>query len=123
MAFNYAATAATADRLIKRFGTSATLRRTISDAAAYDPATGTVAAPAAVDTVCSAVVIDYDQKMIDGTLIRAGDKRVYMSVIGVGLPLAADLFVWQTVTYTVMTVKPLAPAGVGVLYEIQARTT
>ena len=119
--FDYAKTAATADRLIKRFGTGATLRRTLNDGAAYDPATGTVTVPTVVDTVCSAVVIDYDQKMIDGTLIRNGDKRVYMSVVGVALPLAADLFVWQGVTYSVMAVKPLAPSGVNVFYELQAR--
>ena len=121
--FNYANTAATADRLIKRFGASAILRRVLNDVAAYDPATGTVTAPTVVDTACSAVVIDYDQKMIDGTLIRNGDKRVYMSVVGVGLPLVADLFVWQSVTYACIAVKPLAPSGsIFVLYELQIRT-
>lgn len=122
MSFNYANTAATADRLIKRFGTGATLRRTLNDGAAYDPATATVTAPTVVDTPCSAVVIDYDQKMIDGTLIRVGDKRVYMSAVGVGVPFAGDLFVWQSVTYSVMSVKLLAPSGVNVFYELQVRT-
>lgn len=114
--FNYAATAATASRLLERFGAVATLKRVTQGA--YNASTG---AATASDTEIAtvAVVFDYHQKYIDGTLIMAGDKQAYMDP-GVA-PLQGDKLAWQGVTYTIVAVKPLAPAGTVVLHEAQLR--
>lgn len=122
MSFNYAKTAATADRLIKRFGKTATLRRTLADPSTYNPATGVVAQPVETQTTCSAVVIPYGDKLIDGTLIRQGDKQAFVAVVNVSEPKAGDFLLWEGVSYTVMNSKTLAPAGVNVIYELQVRT-
>lgn len=115
-AFNYANTAATALRLLTRFGASATIKRYAGTA--YDPATGTTT-PTYTDVATTAAVFDYDQKYIDGTLILVGDKRAYLAPAHV--PKQGDKLAWQSVDYTVVAVKAVAPAGVVVLYEAQIR--
>ncbi len=68
---NYPATAATATRLLKRFGAPAVLGR--DGPAVYDPTTGTVA-PTPLTFPTTAAVFAYAQKYIDGTLILQGDQ-------------------------------------------------
>lgn len=115
-AFNYARTAATATRLLTRFGASCTLKR-LADAA-YDPATGT-ATPAVTPFATTAVVFDYDQRQIDGTLIRQGDRRAYMDATVA--PRQGDRLTWQGAELQVVAVRPLSPAGVAFLFEAQLR--
>lgn len=115
-AFNYTATAAAVTRLIERFGAVCVLAQTAD--AAYDPATGT-ATPLVTSSAIVAVVVDYDQKQIDGTLIRQGDRRAYMDASVA--PRQGDVLVWQGARLTVVAVRPLSPAGTAVLYEAQVR--
>lgn len=115
--FNYPGTAATATRLLKRFGAPATLIRA-EGPPVYDPETGQTA-PADVSTPTTAAVFAYDQKFIDGTLILQGDQQAYC-MPGVE-PMQGDRFQWQGKVYTVITVKPLAPAGTPVLFAAQIR--
>lgn len=114
--FNYPATAATATRLLQRFGASCTLVRTTTGA--YDPATGsnTVTTESLATT---AAVFAYDQKYIDGTLILQGDQLAYCAPAVE--PKQGDSFTWQGVTRTVIAVKPTSPAGIPVLFEAQIR--
>lgn len=114
--FNYARTAATASRLLQRFGAVATLKRRAD--ATYDPATGTTA-PTVTPLQTVAVVVDYDAKSIDGTLIRQGDRRAYLDAAVA--PRQDDTLAWQGVDLTVVAVRTLAPAGAAVLYEAQLR--
>ncbi len=121
MSFDYAAIAKDADATIREFGASATLRRIASDSATYNPATGVATQPATSPQKCVAVVFAYPQKMIDGSLIRQGDSQAYVSTVGITAPIVGDQLDWQGTILTVMNVKPLAPAGVQVLYELQLR--
>ncbi|QQP96545.1 hypothetical protein [Lysobacter enzymogenes] len=114
--FNYVTTAATAARLLKRFGAPATIKRTT--VGAYDPETGT--APVTVTSLpTTAAVFAFDQKYIDGTLILQGDQRAYMAPAQ--QPKQGDALAWQGGDYTIVAVKPLAPAGLVVLHEAQIR--
>jgi hypothetical protein len=116
VSFNYASSAATATRLLINFGAVCTLKR--QSAGSYDPATGTDTVT--VSSLASvAVVFDYPQKYIDGTLILQGDKQAYMDP-GV-TPKQGDVLTWQGADYQVIAVKPLSPAGVVLLYEAQLR--
>lgn len=114
--FNYPATAATATRLLLRFGAAAVLVR--KTPGTYDPATGTTPV---TDTILSTVaaVFAYDQNYVDGTLVLQGDHLAYCAP-GVE-PKQGDRFTWNSKTYTVISVKPTAPAGVPVLFEAQLR--
>ena len=114
--FNYPATAATATRLLERFGASCTLVRTTTGA--YDPATGQ-ASVTTESLTTTAAVFAYDQKYIEGTLILQGDQLAYCAPATE--PKQGDSFVWAGVTHTVIAVKPTSPAGVPVLFEAQLR--
>ena len=116
MSFDYAATAATAQRLLLRFGAVCTLRRVT--AGAYDPATGSATTTVSeLSTV--AVVLDYPQRYVDGTLIKQGDKQAFLDRSYA--PAQGDELSWQGVTYQVVNYKAVSPAGVPVLYEAQLR--
>lgn len=114
--FNYPATAATATRLLARFGAACAIKR--QTGTAYDPETSTNV-PTYTDTASTAAVFAYDQKYIDGTLIKQGDQRAYCAPAAE--PKQGDQFVWQGTTYTVVAAKPVSPAGVPVLFEAQIR--
>lgn len=118
--FNYANTAATADRLLKRFGARVEMSRTLPGA--YDPATGGPGAGTTTTQTVTAAVFDYPQRYIDGTKILAGDRQCFLSAVGVNEPLQGDRFTWDGKSMVVVAVKKLAPAGLAVLYELQVRT-
>lgn len=115
-AFDYATSASTARRLLAQFGAPATIKRT--GAAVYNPATGT-SVPAVTQLPTTAAVFAMPQKYINGTLVLEGDQQAYCDP---GVPvLQGDVFNWQGKDYQVVNVKPLAPAGVPVLFEAQIR--
>ena len=116
MSFDYAATAATAQRLLLRFGAACTLRR--STAGAYSPTTG-LAVPTVTELSTVAVVLDFPQRYVDGTLIKQGDKQAYLDPSYA--PAQGDEVTWQGVRYQVVNFKAVSPAGVPVLYEAQLR--
>lgn len=120
MTFNYNASAATAARLIQKFGTAVTMGRSVPGA--YDPATGAPGTPTVTSQTVQAVVLDFPQSYIDGTLIRAGDRRCLVSAVGTTAPLAGDTFTWKGQALVVVQAKELGPAGTAVLYTLQVRT-
>lgn len=116
MSFNYPATAATATRLLQRFGAACTIKHPTGSA--YDPAIGTTV-PTYTSAPSTAAVFAYAQKYIDGTLILQGDQQAYCAP-GVA-PVQGDTMTWAGRDYTVIAVKPTSPAGVPVLFEVQIR--
>lgn len=125
MSFDYSKPALTADRLLKRFGTLALLRR--GAVAVYDPNTGGPSASTSVDEPITACCFDYEEKVIDGSLIQRGDKQAFVSVFAPATgdkllePRAGDAFIWLNETYTIVRHKELSPAGTNVLFEYQVR--
>ena len=115
-AFDYTATAATALRLLTNFGAACTLKR--QTAGAYDTATG-IAAVTSASLSAIAAVFDYPARYIDGTLILQGDYRALMA--SSPAPKQGDILTWNSVDYTVVSAKAIAPAGTLVLYECQIR--
>lgn len=116
--FNYARSAATASRLIARFGQSASIvRSTAGNGPAYDPGE-----PTETTYACTLVVLDYTNSERDGTLILAGDKKVYLSTSGLSIePSLADKISVNGEAHNIISIKPLNPAGTVVMYEIQIR--
>jgi hypothetical protein len=115
-AFDYSRARATAERLIARFGQSATIRRTTRSGPAYDPTT------ASADYPCKAARLAYSDKQIDGSRIRDSDSLVYLSIAGLTIaPTEQDQIIIGGVAHEIVTVKPLSPAGTVVFFEIQAR--
>lgn len=122
MAFDYAKTAATALRLLTKFGQDVVLTREATGA--YDPALS--AAPATVTTETrKAAMFDYDrinfgETLQDGTRIQAGDRRCLMGADG-SAPTTFDSVTAGGVKYPIKVVKTLSPAGTPVLYDMLIR--
>ena len=110
--------AATTLRLLQTYGAPATLKA--STAGAYDPATGS-ASVTIVATAVSAVVFDYPAKLIDGTLIKTGDKQALIAASGAPAPLVNHTLTWQGKDYMIVSVKTTSPAGQPVIHEAQIR--
>lgn len=118
MSFNYARTAATALRLLQRFGATATLTR--PGVSGYDPETGAVTATPVVDG-CTAAVFPYEDKHVDGSLILSTDQQALIAASGLSEPRPGDVLAWGGKGLTVVKAKNLGPSGVMVLYEVQVR--
>lgn len=116
MAFDYANAQATAERLIAKFGQSATLKQTANSGTAYNPTRTTTS------HTCTVVVVDYKNFEIDGTIIKQGDKRVLVSTGGLAVaPAVHDVLAIGGVDHAVLAVMPLDPGGTTVYWELQAR--
>lgn len=123
--FDYGRLARSAKRLIERFGgpidivtTNATVNPTQSWKAgvaepATEPGTG--------------VFTSYEQKFIDGTLIRQGDQKVLVSALGLVFKpdfigyLIRKLPGGINEKWTIVKIKPLNPGDTVVIYIIQVR--
>lgn len=115
-AFDYAAMATTALRLLARFGASATVASKSSGA--YNASTG-VSTVTSTNNTTTAVVLDYAAKYIDGTLILQGDKRAILA--STVAPKQGDTLTFSGETYRFVAVTPIAPAGTPVAYDCQVR--
>lgn len=118
MAFDYISTALDASALLAEFGAPVTLTRITTGV--YDPATGTVVNSGATYTA-PGVKLNYEQRAIDGTNILQGDQRVYLDPLIAVAPQAGDTMTVGTEVFTVVASRPLAPAGIVVLHDIQIR--
>ena len=116
MAFNYANAQATAERLIANFGQSATLSKTVNSSTAYNPTRTTTG------YACTVAVLDYRNAEIDGTLVKRGDKKVYISTDGLTVsPEVHDTLTIGSEVHAILAVMPMSPAGTVVYWEVQAR--
>jgi hypothetical protein len=111
----------TVQRMLAKYGTTATLTTPSDTAATYDTATGTATPAAATSETVTAAVFPYEDKHIDGTLILTGDQRAYVSAQDITAPKPGSVLAWGGKSYTAIRVKALGPAGVNVLYEMQVR--
>lgn len=112
----YTGLQSTALALLTSKGQDVTLRQVSTPA--YDPTTGTVA-PTYTDTVLKAVITNYKQSEIDGTLIQQGDKRAILP--STLTPKTGDLVVISGVSHTVIQVEIISPAGEPVIHKAQIR--
>lgn len=67
-----------------------------------------------------AIAEAYRQDMIDGTLIRAEDRRVMIEAV-TPAPTTADRLTIGGVEYEIVRVDPEAPAGVALYFVCQCR--
>ncbi len=96
MTFNYAATAATADRLLKRFGTTLSFER--DSEPEYDPGTGNAAstllewtAIAAILPASKGTIEAFDVRLENGTLIESKLRALLISAVSsVRMPVPGD---------------------------------
>lgn len=119
MAFDYASIAKEVSSLLVDFGQSVTLtNKSVGD---YEVATG-ASTVTSTEQAAIGVVFDYGTKNIDGVLIKAGDKQLYIASVGISAPKVNDTITIGGVIYTITLVKSINPAGTPVLYECNIRS-
>ena len=115
----YERLAATASRLVERFGSPITLTK--STRAEYDPTAGEFLDSSARTYTGYGVRTEYRANEIDGTRIQSGDARVYLSIVVGAQPATGDVLTIEGARYAVLECRPLQPGPVVVLYDVQAR--
>lgn len=115
----YSETAAIAHEVLREFGAPVTLTRSV--ACAYDTLTGTTAAPTVTVYTGVGAAFEYAQRDYDGTLIKRGDQRVYLSTVGIIRPQTGDTLMIGGALFNVVASRPLQPALVSVLFDVQVR--
>ena len=123
MAFDYSEIATSVDEILTEFGQSVTVSR--KTAGTYDEETGIAAVSTSTQTVIGAV-FEWNNKDVDGTLVRDGDMKLLLSpktTAGATLtrPAANDQVTIGGKAYSIVAVKPLSPAGTAVMYECNIR--
>lgn len=115
----------TAAELLTEFGQAVTLTHVA--AGTYNTATGVTAAATTTTQTGVAVEDDYSAHSIDGTLIKAGDKKLYLSPLNsdgaqITPPIAEDTAALASgAPWTIKNVTPVQPGGTPVLYVLQVR--
>lgn len=116
MSEDWSAVAAEVAAAIAEVGFAATLKRPdTGPATPWDAATVIPGAEIPV-TILSDT---YDLRHIDGTLIRAQDRRIMMASTVV--PTENDRLIIAGVTHQIVRVTTLEPGGIALLFEVQAR--
>lgn len=129
--FDYDKSAATALRLLTKFGREITLKRiTPGEGPAYNPGpsiTVTYKAIAAVLPASQGTIEAFDNRLEGGTLIDEKLRFVLMApqIVRVSeegpdtiAPLSLDVLNFDGYDWTVIGSTPLSPAGVPVLYRM-----
>jgi hypothetical protein len=132
--FDYIESQADADELIAEFGQTGAIPRTTMGP---PPNEWTPGEEVTVYHQVNLAVLPIELKNagldIDGTLIKASDKQILMSVVGLAIePTTTDIvlvngtFVGDEYqggeAYTILRCITLAPAGVPVVHDLLART-
>lgn len=105
--------------------TGITLNFTRETKGQSDPATGTRAESTYQNFSANGVVLEYSAKdsglsHIEGTVIRKDDKKILLEANGY-IPDIDDEVKIKGVSFNVVGVKPLSPAGIDVIYTLQVR--
>lgn len=113
MAFNYAASAATALGLLRQFGRPVTILR--KTGVTSDPVAGTVAGtPASVETTGARVKLAKD--FFEGTHVQVGDQMWLLSAEQE--PLMTDALQIDGHAWPIVAIAAVNPAGTPVLYKV-----
>jgi hypothetical protein len=126
MGINYSELAAKAKRLIGSNGTKCVLKNPSGNPPVYNPATNEYEKQEdKFDGFC--VVSGYEDRMVDGTVIQAGDRKIVAVLHGEPTPKLSSLDVYDKAgklknSYLVINSTPVNPdASTIILYRLQCR--
>lgn len=117
--------AATALRLIERFGLTATLSEVTPGE--YDPVTGVETGGATLTQTGQLILLDYtvqEAGIINaaGSLVQQGDKKIMLAAKGLEWPPTMTTTVLADgLTWTIINIKSTNPAGTPLVYELHGR--
>lgn len=110
---------ADADSLLSELGQDMSLVRP-GTGQSYDPVLGRASASADSSFSAKGVMLAYESSEIDGSNVQSGDRKVILQAVE--QPKAADrLRVGLESSWTIVSWKEVAPAGLALIYELQVR--
>lgn len=124
MAFDYAEAAAKALELIAEFGIEVS-HSSVPDGT-YNVATSTMTA-VPVQQTGTGVLLEYSTqekgvRQAAGKLVQTNDRKLLLAPQGITIhPVPNDTITFNAITYTVIEVATLGPAGIPVLFTLQVR--
>lgn len=119
MSFDYSELLSVADDLLAEFGQQIAIK--MQSSASYDPATGESVVTETTQ-ITQAVILDYGDDQIDGTLIQRGDKQVIISATGMTVFNVGDHVLDSNGNLFVINhIENIAPSGVLVLLVCTCR--
>jgi len=114
----YSNMAATALKLLTKFGSGVTLQRTVGEV--FDPITGTVIAGGVTGLVTVGLLRPYNDKVIDGKRILVGDKELILS--NAQTPQADDRVLIAGEYWSIQNIKTIKPdLATAVIFFVQVR--
>jgi len=113
----YNSMAATASKLITKFGAQGTIKRTTGGS--IDPVTGDTTAGTTVTYTPNTIVQKYADELIDGTRILSSDRLIILD--NTIEPLTTDKITIRGEDWTIVSVSESRPAGIPLVYFVQAR--
>ena len=118
--FDYIESRADADELIADFGAPCALRRATVSGPAWEPVQTTT------DYATAAAVIDYSAYQRTDASILVNDRRALvaagpLTALGITAILPGDIMVIGDMEFPVVISKPVNPAGIVVLHDVQLR--
>lgn len=116
--FDYSRPAATAKRLLDRFGQAGAISR--STPGGYDPVTGPTD-PVEMQSPCTVALLEFDNRQVDGELVKIGDRRALIAPDVSFEPQAGDSLTVGSDVLQVVKNRPVSPAGVVVLHDCIVR--
>jgi hypothetical protein len=118
--YDYASIRKKAYEKLKKYGFTATLKRTIPGSGpAWNPGT-----PTEVEFTVLALFEEYSDNMIDGTTIMRGDRKLLFSAEHFeAFPKTTDKLIINGEEFNIINVRPFAPGNVSILYTLQIRGT
>ena len=121
MSYDYSNVAATALAQINDKGRALTVRYPSEDNA-YDPATDTFTSGDPTDIFTKGVFTSFQNKDVDGELIKRTDKRVLIAGTSLSeIPNSDGKIIDGARTYSIINTEAIQPADTVVLYMIQVR--
>lgn len=107
-------------RQIEKYGTTISIKRktlTSVEGKPWEPPTVTDVTYSAL-----ALILEYDSREIDGSIIQQNDRKVMIPSKGIPvLPSMADIIKVGETDYSVQNIKTLAPANEPIIYTLQIR--
>tara|TARA_R110000796_G_scaffold42012_5_gene104144 strand:+ start:1162 stop:1521 length:360 start_codon:yes stop_codon:yes gene_type:complete len=113
----YDSMAATAAKLITKFGAVGTLTRTTGGS--VNPVTGAIIAGTTVTYSPNTIVQKYSDDIVNGTRILSSDRLIILD--NTIEPLTTDVITIRGENWTVISIAESRPAGIPLVYFVQAR--
>ena len=105
--------------LINDKGKALTLRKVTEGT--YDPSTGGISGQTTADTSVKGLLLNYNDRQFDGTIIQRGDRKIVLRSSDGVIPEIQDIVLDGSVQYRLINSRQIEESGNDVVYICQGR--